>query len=165
MSGVAMNVEVERDLLGAGAGGARRGGEGRRGDGGLRDAGAERECGRRSGRFAGAGPRITRGVSVRGGSPGRTHGGSPAVAPGEPCYRTRDDHRLRAAREERRVPLRRSRKHKMIAGVCGGIAEWLDWDPTVVRIVYVLVSVLSAAFPGIIVYVILWALMPKAPES
>jgi phage shock protein C len=53
----------------------------------------------------------------------------------------------------------------MIAGVCGGIAEWLGWDPTVVRIAYVLVSVLSAAFPGIIVYVILWALMPKAPAS
>ena len=52
----------------------------------------------------------------------------------------------------------------MIAGVCGGIAEWLGWDPTVVRIVYVLVSVLSAAFPGIIAYVILWLLMPKAPE-
>jgi phage shock protein C len=62
------------------------------------------------------------------------------------------------------VPLHRSRKHKMIAGVCGGIAEWLGWDPTVVRIVYVLVSILSAAFPGIIVYVILWILMPKAPE-
>jgi phage shock protein PspC (stress-responsive transcriptional regulator) len=52
----------------------------------------------------------------------------------------------------------------MIAGVCGGIAEWLGWDPTVVRILYVLVSVLSVAFPGIIVYVILWILMPKAPE-
>jgi phage shock protein C len=52
----------------------------------------------------------------------------------------------------------------MIAGVCGGIAEWLGWDPTVVRIVYVLVSILSAAFPGIIVYVILWILMSKAPE-
>jgi phage shock protein PspC (stress-responsive transcriptional regulator) len=52
----------------------------------------------------------------------------------------------------------------MIAGVCGGIAEWLGWDPTVVRILYVLVSVLSVAFPGVIVYVILWILMPKAPE-
>lgn len=48
----------------------------------------------------------------------------------------------------------------MIAGVCGGIAEWLDWSPTVVRILYVLVSAVSAAFPGIIVYVILWVLMP-----
>jgi phage shock protein PspC (stress-responsive transcriptional regulator) len=49
---------------------------------------------------------------------------------------------------------------RIIAGVCGGIAEWLDWSPTVVRILYVLVSVLSAAFPGIIVYLILWVLMP-----
>lgn len=52
----------------------------------------------------------------------------------------------------------------MIAGVCGGIAEWLGWDPTVVRILYVVVSVLSVAFPGILVYVILWMLMPKGPE-
>jgi phage shock protein PspC (stress-responsive transcriptional regulator) len=52
----------------------------------------------------------------------------------------------------------------MIAGVCGGIAEWLGWDPTIVRILYVLVSVLSVAFPGIIVYIVLWILMPKAPE-
>ena len=61
------------------------------------------------------------------------------------------------------MPLHRSRKHKLIAGVCGGIAEWLGWDPTLVRIIYVVVSVLSVAFPGIIVYVALWILMPKAP--
>jgi phage shock protein C len=62
------------------------------------------------------------------------------------------------------VPLHRSGKHKLIAGVCGGIAEWLGWDPTVVRILYVAVSVLSVAFPGIIVYVALWILVPKAPD-
>jgi phage shock protein C len=60
------------------------------------------------------------------------------------------------------MPLRRSRRHRMIAGVCGGIAEWLGWSPTVVRVLYVLVSVLSVAFPGILVYIILWILMPKA---
>lgn len=60
------------------------------------------------------------------------------------------------------MPLHRSRRHRIIAGVCGGIAEWLDWDPTVVRIVYVVGSMLSAAFPGIIVYIILWILMPNA---
>ena len=60
-------------------------------------------------------------------------------------------------------PLRKS-SNRMIAGVCGGIAEWLGWDPTLVRILYVLVSVLSAAFPGILVYIILWIVMPK-PES
>ena len=57
--------------------------------------------------------------------------------------------------------LRRSRRHRMIAGVCGGIAEWLGWDPTTVRILYVLVSILSAAFPGVLVYLILWFLMPQ----
>jgi len=49
----------------------------------------------------------------------------------------------------------------LIAGVCGGLAEWLGWDPTVVRILYVLVSICSVAFPGIIVYLILWVVMPR----
>jgi phage shock protein PspC (stress-responsive transcriptional regulator) len=49
----------------------------------------------------------------------------------------------------------------MLGGVCGGIAEWLGWDPTVVRVLYVVISILSAAFPGIIVYVLLWLLMPQ----
>jgi phage shock protein C len=53
----------------------------------------------------------------------------------------------------------------MIAGVCGGIAEWLGWDPTVVRVLYVVISVLSVAFPGILVYVLLWLIMPKAPDA
>jgi phage shock protein PspC (stress-responsive transcriptional regulator) len=52
----------------------------------------------------------------------------------------------------------------MIAGVCGGIAEWLSWNPTMVRVLYVLVSIVSVAFPGILVYIILWLLMPNAPE-
>ena len=49
----------------------------------------------------------------------------------------------------------------MIAGVCGGIAAWLGWDPTLVRVLYVLVSFFSAAFPGILVYAILWVAMPE----
>lgn len=60
------------------------------------------------------------------------------------------------------MPLYRSRSNKMIAGVCGGLATWLGWDPTLVRVLFVLVSVLSAAFPGLIVYILLWALMPQA---
>ena len=59
--------------------------------------------------------------------------------------------------------LKKSR-NKMIAGVCGGIAEWLGWDPTIVRIGFVLISIFSIAFPGILVYIILWVVMP-APES
>ena len=56
-------------------------------------------------------------------------------------------------------PFRRSH-NSMIAGVCGGIAEWFGWDPTLVRVGYVILSVFSAAFPGILVYLILWAVMP-----
>ena len=57
--------------------------------------------------------------------------------------------------------LHRSRGNRMIAGVCGGLAEWLGWDATLVRVLYVIVSVLSVAFPGILVYVLLWVLMPE----
>jgi phage shock protein PspC (stress-responsive transcriptional regulator) len=59
-------------------------------------------------------------------------------------------------------PLCRSRRHRMLAGVCGGFADWLGWDPTLVRFVYVVVSVCSAAFPGILVYLVLWLVMPQA---
>jgi phage shock protein C len=60
------------------------------------------------------------------------------------------------------MPLQLSNRNKMIAGVCGGIADWLGWDVTIVRVIYVIVSVVSAAFPGVLVYLILWALMPRA---
>jgi phage shock protein PspC (stress-responsive transcriptional regulator) len=62
--------------------------------------------------------------------------------------------------ESRRL---RKSKNRMIAGVCGGLAEWLGWDPTLVRVLYVLVSIFSAAFPGILVYIVLWIVMPN-PE-
>ena len=59
------------------------------------------------------------------------------------------------------MTLRRSRTYRMIGGVCGGIAAWLGWTPTRVRVLYVLVSVLSAAFPGILVYLVLWIVIPS----
>lgn len=58
------------------------------------------------------------------------------------------------------MPLHRSKQHRIIAGVCGGIAEWIGWDPTLVRILYVIGSILSAGFPGTIVYIVLWIIMP-----
>ncbi|MBI1827077.1 MAG: PspC domain-containing protein [Planctomycetes bacterium] len=58
-------------------------------------------------------------------------------------------------------PLRRSVDDRVIGGVCGGLAEYLDLDPTIVRVVYVLLSILSAAFPGTLVYLILWILIPS----
>lgn len=57
--------------------------------------------------------------------------------------------------------LRKSR-NKIIAGVCGGIAQWLGWDPTLVRVLYVVVSIVSVAFPGILVYLLLWLIMPAS---
>lgn len=60
-----------------------------------------------------------------------------------------------------RQPLRRDSHDYMIGGVCGGLARWLGWDPTVVRVVYVLLSVISAAFPGILVYILLWLIVPQ----
>ena len=61
----------------------------------------------------------------------------------------------------RPTPLRRSRSNRMIAGVVGGLAEYFGVSPRGLRIVYVLVSILSAAFPGILAYLILWLLIPQ----
>lgn len=55
--------------------------------------------------------------------------------------------------------LTRSR-NKMIAGVCAGIAEHFGWDVTLFRVVFVIASIVSVAFPGILVYVVLWVVMP-----
>jgi phage shock protein C len=51
--------------------------------------------------------------------------------------------------------------NRVIAGVCAGLAEWLGWDITLVRVLYLILSILSAAFPGTLVYIILWIVMPK----
>jgi phage shock protein PspC (stress-responsive transcriptional regulator) len=58
------------------------------------------------------------------------------------------------------MPLQRSCSDRLIGGVCGGLARWLGWDPTVLRVAYVLLSIFSAAFPGMLVYIILWIVMP-----
>ena len=57
--------------------------------------------------------------------------------------------------------LLRSSSDRWVAGVCGGIAEYCGWDPAIVRLAYVLLSVFSAAFPGLLVYIILWLIMPQ----
>ena len=59
------------------------------------------------------------------------------------------------------MALLRSQQERMIGGVCGGIAAFLGWSPTRVRVAYVLLSVLSAAFPGIVLYIALWIAMPS----
>ncbi len=49
---------------------------------------------------------------------------------------------------------------RMLGGVCAGIAEYLGWDPTMVRIAYIILSIVSVAFPGILVYILLWIIIP-----
>jgi len=51
--------------------------------------------------------------------------------------------------------------NRVIAGVCAGLAEWLGWDIALVRLLYLMVSIFSAGFPGIIAYIILWIIIPE----
>ena len=63
----------------------------------------------------------------------------------------------------RLVKLHRSHNHRMIAGV---MAEYLGWSPNLVRIAFVIASCASVAIPGIMIYLILWVMMPNAtPDS
>ncbi|VXB54663.1 Stress-responsive transcriptional regulator [Luteimonas sp. 9C] len=57
--------------------------------------------------------------------------------------------------------LSRTREDRVVAGVVGGIARRFGWNPTLLRALFVVVSVVSAAFPGLIVYLLLWMLMPE----
>ena len=59
------------------------------------------------------------------------------------------------------VGLYRSNRQNMVAGVMGGIAERFGWNANLLRIIFVIVSLMSAAFPGILVYLVLWLVIPK----
>ena len=61
------------------------------------------------------------------------------------------------------VGLYRSHRQNMIAGVMGGIAERFGWNANLLRTIFVIISIMSAAFPGILVYLVLWRIMPKKP--
>jgi len=65
---------------------------------------------------------------------------------------------------EIKKPFARSLNDRMIAGVIGGIAYRLGWNSTLLRIVFVIVSIASVAFPGILVYLILLLLMPNEAD-
>ncbi|HEX2492206.1 MAG TPA: PspC domain-containing protein [Steroidobacter sp.] len=58
-------------------------------------------------------------------------------------------------------PLRRSRSNRLIAGVVAGLANYLGIDVTLARVLYAVISILSAAFPGILIYIILWIVIPE----
>lgn len=60
------------------------------------------------------------------------------------------------------VKLHRSRQNRMLAGVMGGVAEYLGWNVNLTRILFVIISSMSVAVPGILIYIILWLVMPNA---
>lgn len=57
--------------------------------------------------------------------------------------------------------LKRSADDRMLAGVAGGLAEYLDIDPVLVRILFVIIALLGGGFAGILIYVVLWIIMPE----
>ncbi|NMA75021.1 MAG: PspC domain-containing protein [Bacteroidales bacterium] len=60
---------------------------------------------------------------------------------------------------EKKQKLRRSQSNKMIAGICGGLAKYFGLDASLLRIIYVLVTIFTA-FAGVLLYIILWIIVP-----
>jgi phage shock protein C len=72
------------------------------------------------------------------------------------------DHLMRATHMTgTTAPLRRSRSNRMVAGIVAGLARYLGIDVSFARVLYVLISIFSAAFPGVLVYLIFWILVPQ----
>lgn len=63
-----------------------------------------------------------------------------------------------------RRPFRRSR-NRIIAGVCAGVAEWLGWQPASARMVFAALSLLSVGVPGLIIYMVLFTIMPPPAKA
>ncbi|WOX57120.1 PspC domain-containing protein [Methanoculleus receptaculi] len=61
--------------------------------------------------------------------------------------------------------LTRSRTNRWIAGVCGGVGEYLDIDPNIIRAVYIIFTVLTRFAAGLIIYILLWIIIPDGAEE
>ncbi|WP_292731015.1 PspC domain-containing protein [Methanoculleus sp.] len=61
--------------------------------------------------------------------------------------------------------LTRSTSDRWIAGICGGIGEYFEIDPNVIRVVWVIVTVLTGFLPGIIIYILLWIILPEQGQA
>ena len=70
-------------------------------------------------------------------------------------------HREEVSVPSLKAPLRRSRTDRRIAGVVGGLAKYFGIDSTLARVIYVVISIVSVAFPGILVYILLWVIIPE----
>ena len=60
---------------------------------------------------------------------------------------------------------KRSRKDRKIAGVCGGLGELLDWDPTLIRLAFILLVLPTGIIPLVVVYLVAWVLVPEAENE
>jgi len=61
--------------------------------------------------------------------------------------------------------LYRSSKQRMVAGICGGLAEYFDMDVNIMRLLFVAISLLSVLFPMVIFYIIAWIIVPEEEKS
>ena len=59
--------------------------------------------------------------------------------------------------------LYRSRSDRKLAGVCGGLAQFFNLDPTLIRVLFVVLAVLGGS--GILIYLAMWIMVPKEPQS
>lgn len=59
--------------------------------------------------------------------------------------------------------LYRSTTHRMLGGVCGGVADYFGIDPTIVRLIYLVLSVFTACFPGLLLYILCLFVIPNDP--
>lgn len=80
------------------------------------------------------------------------------------CYFCGVSQRVAAAPPGPRKHMMRSSTNSKIAGVCGGIAEYMDADPTVVRLIWALLTLFTGIFFGLVAYLIAWLVMPLAPS-
>ncbi|HDR74047.1 MAG TPA: PspC domain-containing protein [Methanoculleus sp.] len=55
----------------------------------------------------------------------------------------------------------RSKTDRMLAGICGGIGEYFDVDPNIVRVIWVVITVISGFGPGILIYILVWLIVPE----
>lgn len=59
--------------------------------------------------------------------------------------------------------LHRSKRERILAGVCGGLGEYFNIDPTLVRVLFILFALVVGG--GILLYIILWIIIPEEPED
>jgi phage shock protein C len=61
--------------------------------------------------------------------------------------------------------LTRSTTDRWIAGVCAGIGEYFEVDPNLIRVIWIVLSVFTSVFPGVIIYILLWIILPEDGEA